>query len=102
MALFYLIAKKKVGSFEWGNVYSRIDTFRHECITVFPISERIGLPNNAIGITASAKFRDQMDTVIQEVTQLLEILWQVDFEVYDLYKGKTITKLTFSEVMDYL
>ena len=102
MALFYLIAQKKVGGFEWGHVYSKIDTFRHKCITVFPISERIGLPNNAIGITASAKFRDQMDTVIQEVIQLLEVLWQVDFEIHDLYKGKAITKLTFSEVMNYL
>jgi hypothetical protein len=102
MALFYLIAKKKVCSFEWGNVYSRIDTFRDECITVFPISERIGLPNNALGITASAKFHDQMDAVIKEVKKLLEALWQLDFEVYDLYKGKAITKLTFSEVMDYL
>ena len=102
MALFYLIAKKKAGDFEWGDVYSRIDTFRHECITVFPISKRIGLHKNAIGITASAKFSEKMNIVIKEITQLLDVLWQADFEIYDLYQGKAITKSTFSEVMNYL
>jgi hypothetical protein len=101
MALFYLIAKK-AGDFEWGHIYSKIDTFRHECITVFPISKWIGTPTNAIGITANGKFRNQINIVVRELTQLLELLWQTDFEIYDLHKGRLITKSTFKDVMNYL
>jgi hypothetical protein len=102
MALFYLIAKKKVGDFEWSQVYSKIDSFRHECVNTFPISKQIDLPNNALGITASAKFQTQLDTVNQELLQILEFLWHGDFEIIDLYKGKIVTKSTYAEVMNYL
>jgi hypothetical protein len=102
MALFYLIATSKKGDFEWGQIYSRIDTFRHKYVTVFPISKRIGLLNNAIGITANPKYRTQVNFVIKELTQLLDVLWDVDFEVSDLYMGKTVTKSTIAEVMSYI
>jgi hypothetical protein len=102
MALFYLIAKQKVGDFDWGQIYPRIDTLRHECITIFPISKQIGVLTNSIGITLSSEFKGQIKIVTQELTQLLELLWNAGFEIYDLYKGQIITSQTLKEVMNYL
>ena len=102
MALFYLLAKSGIGDFEWGQVHSKMDTYRHNCITIFPISKQFDLPNNAIGITASSKWETQMPLVRQELTELLEFFWNAHFAVFDLYKGSLVTKSNYDEVMDYL
>lgn len=100
MALFYLIAKKET-DFDWSEIHEQVFSFEHKYLTIFPIPHELNLLTKGIGITASGKFAKEAKQAKDELKHFLDVLWQNEFIICDLYKGEVVTSGLFAEVLNY-
>lgn len=100
MAIFYFVGKKDT-AINWKEFHDDLFDNKIAFLTIFPIPYEFGMSGESVGITASGKFANSLKEVKAELQSLFKWLWDKDFVIVDLYKGKEITLHSFSTDLDY-
>lgn len=101
MALFNCIAtsKSKVNGESLNKKFILLEL---KSIKLFPISSSFDEEYYSIGIYCGSKNLISIEDIKIEMHVLFESLFELDFEIFDLYIGDVLLRETYHKTMNYL